>query len=90
MRGGRRGALMLGAAGDAFGDIIYGYWLASGFAVLLFCGSILNWALNSTRAVLEQRDMTEYEAQNPDTEWRVPRAKPRHRFGCRSLLTTPV
>ena len=57
--------LMLGAAGDAFGDIIYGYWLASGFAVLLFCGSILNWALNPTRAVLEQRDMTEYEAQNP-------------------------
>ena len=57
--------LMLGAAGDAFGDIIYGYWLASGFAVLLFCGSILNWALNPTRAVLEQRDMTEYEELNP-------------------------
>ena len=57
--------LMLGAAGDAFGDIIYGYWLASGFAVLLFCGSILNWALNPTRAVLEQRDMTEYEEQHP-------------------------
>lgn len=56
--------LMLGAAGDAFGDIIYGYWLASGFAVLLFCGSILNWALNPTRAVLEQHDMTEYVPQN--------------------------
>ena len=56
--------LMLGAAGDAFGDIIYGYWLASGFAVLLFCGSMLNWALNPTRAVLEQRDMTEYVPQN--------------------------
>jgi fucose permease len=56
--------LMLGAAGDAFGDILYGYWLASGFAVLLFCGSILNWALNPTRAVLEQRDLTEYEEQN--------------------------
>jgi hypothetical protein len=56
--------LMLGAAGDAFGDILYGYWLASGFAVLLFCGSILNWALNPTRAVLEQRDMTEYDEQN--------------------------
>jgi fucose permease len=56
--------LMLGAAGDAFGDIIYGYWLASGFAVLLFCGAILNWTLNPTRAVLEQRDITEYVPQN--------------------------
>ena len=52
--------LMLGAMGDAFGDIIYGYWLATGFAVLLFGGSVLNWALNPTRAVLEERDMTEY------------------------------
>jgi fucose permease len=56
--------LMLGAAGDAFGDIIYGYWLATGFAVLLFCGSMLNWALNPTRAVLERRDMTEYVQQH--------------------------
>ena len=64
---------MLGAVGDAFGDILYGYWLASGFAVLLFCGSILNLALNPTRAVLEHRDMTEYEDQNPLQ--RVERAK---------------
>jgi len=56
--------LMLGAAGDAFGDIIYGYWLASGFAVLLFCGSMLNWALNPTRAVLAERDLTEYVEPN--------------------------
>ena len=52
--------LLIGAAGDAFGDIIYGYWLASGFAVLLFGASLLNWLLNPTRAVLEERDMTEY------------------------------
>lgn len=52
--------LLIGAAGDTFGDLIYGYWLASGFAVLLFGGSVLNWALNPTRAVLEERDMTEY------------------------------
>jgi hypothetical protein len=52
--------LIIGAAGDALGDIIYGYWVASGFAVLLFAGSVLNWVLNPTRAVLEQRDMTEY------------------------------
>jgi len=55
--------LMLGAMGDAFGDIIYGYWLATGFAVLLFAGAVLNWALNPTRAVLEDRDMTEYAPQ---------------------------
>lgn len=52
--------LLIGAAGDAYGDIMYGYWLASGFAVLLFAGAVLNWALNPTRAVLEERDVTEY------------------------------
>ena len=56
--------LMLGAMGDAFGDIIFGYWLATAFAVLLFAGSILNWALNPTRAVLEKRDLTEYAPQS--------------------------
>jgi fucose permease len=56
--------LMIGAAGDAFGDIIYGYWLASGFALLLFAGSVLNLALNPTRAVLEQRDRMEYARQD--------------------------
>jgi fucose permease len=56
--------LLLGAMGDAFGDIIYGYWLATGFAVLLFAGSVLNWALNPTRAVLDERDMTEYAPQS--------------------------
>ena len=39
---------MLGAVGDAFGEIIYGYWLATGFAALLFAGALLNWALNPT------------------------------------------
>ena len=52
--------LLIGAAGDRFGDIIYGYWLASGFAALLFGASLLNWILNPTRAVLEARDTTEY------------------------------
>jgi fucose permease len=55
--------LLLGAMGDAFGDIIYGYWLATGFAVLLFGGAVLNWAWNPTRAVLEDRDVTEYAPQ---------------------------
>jgi fucose permease len=52
--------LTIGAVGDAFGSIVYGYWLASGFAALLFAGSVLNWALNPTRAVLEERDTMEY------------------------------
>jgi fucose permease len=52
--------LMIGAVGDAFGSIVYGYWLASGFAALLFAGSVLNWAVNPARAVLEERDTMEY------------------------------
>ena len=58
--------LMIGAAGDAFGDIMYGYWLASGFAVLLFGASALNWAINPTRAVLDNRDLTEYVTTRPE------------------------
>lgn len=54
--------LVIGAAGDAFGDILYGYRVASVFAALLFVGSALNWALNPTRAVLDERDTTEYVA----------------------------
>ena len=57
--------LMIGAAGDAFGNIIYGYWLASGFAVLLCGASVLNWALNPTRAILEERDTAEYVTRDP-------------------------
>lgn len=56
--------LMLGAVGDAYGDIIYGYWLATGFAILLFCLAVLNWVLNPTRDVLEQHDMAEYVPQH--------------------------
>jgi fucose permease len=52
--------LVIGAAGDAFGDIMYGYWIAGAFAVLLFIGAVLNWALNPTRTVLEARDLSEY------------------------------
>lgn len=57
--------LAIGAAGDAFGDIMYGYWLAGGFAVLLFGASVLNWALNPTRALLDTRDLTEYASTRP-------------------------
>ena len=47
---------------DAFGQIAYGFWLATGFAILLFVGSLLNWVLNPTRNLLEQLDITEYQA----------------------------
>jgi fucose permease len=56
--------LTIGAVGDAFGGIIYGYRLATAFAALLFAGSVLNWTLNPTRAVLDRRDMMEYVPQN--------------------------
>jgi fucose permease len=52
--------LAIGAVGDAFGDIVYGFWLATGLAVLLFAGAAFNWVRNPTRALLEQLDATEY------------------------------
>jgi len=55
--------LAIGAVGDAFGHIVYGFWLATGFAALLFIGLMLNWALNPTRSVLEQLDVTEYHLE---------------------------
>jgi fucose permease len=53
--------LAIGAVSDAFGNIVYGFWLASGLAALLFIGLMLNWALNPTRAMLERLDVTEYD-----------------------------
>jgi fucose permease len=55
--------LAIGAVGDAFGQIAYGFWLATGFAVLLFAGAVVNWLLNPTRAVLERLDATEYRRE---------------------------
>ena len=52
--------LAIGAVSDAFGNIVYGFWLATALAVLLFIGLMLNWALNPTRALLERLDATEY------------------------------
>jgi fucose permease len=52
--------LAIGAVSDAFGRIVYGFWLASGFAAVLFIGMLLNWLMNPARAVLEQVDRTEY------------------------------
>ena len=52
--------LAIGAVSDAFGQIEYGFSLATGFAALLFIGALLNWLLNPTRVVLERLDVTEY------------------------------
>ena len=56
--------LAIGAVGDRFGDIVYGFWLATAFAAVLFAGSMLNWLVNPTRHVLEQRDALEYGTES--------------------------
>jgi fucose permease len=57
--------LAIGAVSDAFGDIAYGFWLATALAALLFAGLLLNWVTDPTRAVLEQLELTEYQTQSP-------------------------
>jgi fucose permease len=52
--------LAMGAISDAMGGAQYGFILATGFAVLLFAGLLLNWVLNPTVRVFEQRDESEY------------------------------
>ena len=55
--------LAMGAVSDAMGQITYGFWLATGFAGLLFAGLLLNWLFKPTRAVLDRQDVTEYSVQ---------------------------
>jgi fucose permease len=52
--------LAIGAVSDAFGQIVYGFWLATGFAALLFAGAVFNWIANPARHLLEEFDATEY------------------------------
>ena len=52
--------LAMGAAGDAMGHIVYGFWLAAGCAGLLFAGLLANWLFDPTRAVLERLNEAEY------------------------------
>lgn len=54
------GPLAMGAVGDAGGSITWGFVLASGFAGLLFLGTLLNYLYNPTRALLERLDRSEY------------------------------
>jgi fucose permease len=55
--------LAIGAVGDAFGHIVYGFWLATGFAVVLFAGAVANWLVNPTQPVLDRYEATEYSAR---------------------------
>jgi fucose permease len=52
--------LAIGAISDSFGQITYGFGLATVFAAVLFAGLLFNWLMNPTRGVLEQIDLTEY------------------------------
>jgi fucose permease len=54
--------LAIGAVSDATGQILYGFWLATGFAALLFAGLVANWILDPTRAVLERIESVDYRA----------------------------
>ena len=53
--------LAIGAISDAMGGPIYGFMLATGFAALLFVGTLLNQFFDPARAVLGRADETEYE-----------------------------
>ncbi len=54
------GPLAMGAVGDAFGHVKYGFVLAAVFAGLLFVGLLLNWLYDPAKARLALADSTEY------------------------------
>ena len=57
--------LAMGAVADATGHIEYGFYLATGFAALLFAGSLVNLVADPTRAVLTRLDAADYRLQAP-------------------------
>lgn len=54
------GPLAMGAVSDAFGDIKYGFVLATGFAALLFVGLLVNRVFDPAGARLASRDDSDY------------------------------
>ena len=58
------GPLAMGAVSDRFGDAKYGFFLATGFAGLMFLSLLLNWILNPTREILRRLDATEYAVES--------------------------
>ncbi|MDT8067407.1 MAG: MFS transporter [Terriglobia bacterium] len=57
------GPLAMGAISDSLGDPKYGFFLATGFAALLFIQLLLNWIFDPTRQLLHALDKSEYELQ---------------------------
>ena len=53
--------MAIGAVSDAMGGPIYGFMLATAFAVLLFAGTVLNQVYDPTSAVLTSADESEYK-----------------------------
>ncbi len=56
------GPYAMGALSDAFGAPRYGFYLATGYAALLFAGLAANWLFSPARAELDRRDLSEYAA----------------------------
>ena len=54
------GPLAIGAVGDLFGQLKYGFVLATIFAALLFAGLLLNWIYDPARERLAKLDSSEY------------------------------
>jgi len=52
--------LAMGALSDVTGQIVYGFWLATGLAALLFAGLVVNWLTNPTATVLARVDVNDY------------------------------
>jgi fucose permease len=54
------GPWAMGVVSDIFGDPKYGFILATGFAGLLFVGTLLNWMYNPAKKRLAELDSSEY------------------------------
>jgi len=54
--------LAMGAVGDAFGSVKFGFMLATAFAVLLFLALLFNRIAQPARQRLRSRDHSEYES----------------------------
>jgi len=53
--------LLMGVVGDSFGDVKYGFVLATGFAGLLFLGMFYNWIRDPASEIHSQLDQSEYK-----------------------------
>jgi fucose permease len=62
------GPLAMGAVSDIFGNLRYGFMLATSFAMLLFLGMFYNWLANPIRDVLRRTDASEYGVSQESTE----------------------